>query len=153
MAWGSGSYKYVHILVSLRNTSLKFLVARIPNPVARKKLTRRNTLIFVRAIGVNHHVVPHPRKFIAPSCHETKGSNAKLLVFMLALSGLRPYTSYFVFSFVVLVSPVFVRFPPHVKPDFKSPTNFNGSGSALKLPVTNVHPGTRVVKRPNAAYL
>ena len=31
-----GSYKYVHILVSLRNISLKILVARIPNPVARK---------------------------------------------------------------------------------------------------------------------
>ena len=33
----TGSYKYVHILVSLRNTSFKILVARIPNPVAQKK--------------------------------------------------------------------------------------------------------------------
>ena len=33
----SGSDKYIHILVSLRNTSLKMMVARIPNPVARKK--------------------------------------------------------------------------------------------------------------------
>ena len=34
-------------------------------------------------------------------------------------------------------SPVFVRFPPHVKSNFKSATHFNGSGSALKLPVTH----------------
>ena len=32
----AGSYKYVHILVSLRNTSFKFLVARIPNTLARR---------------------------------------------------------------------------------------------------------------------
>ena len=39
----TGSYKYVHILVSLRNTSFKILVARIPNPVAQKKTDTSHT--------------------------------------------------------------------------------------------------------------
>ena len=42
----SGSYKYVHILVSLRNTSFKILVSRILHPVARKNLTHF-TIIYI----------------------------------------------------------------------------------------------------------
>ena len=51
----AGSYKYVYILVSLRNTSFKFLVARIPNPVARRKMdTLHNTLFYVAPNKVTH---------------------------------------------------------------------------------------------------
>ena len=42
----SGSYKYVHILVSLRNTSFKIPVVWIPNQVARKNLHTSQYTIF-----------------------------------------------------------------------------------------------------------
>ena len=123
----AGSYKYVHILVSLRNTSIKIVVARIPNPVVRKKTDPlHNTLIFVRAIGVSHHGVPHPRKFIAPWL--LKGSNATLLVFILAFF-LRILIWLLILSFIIAC---FRPFPPHLKTKLTQ-THFKGSGGLAKV--------------------
>ena len=128
----SGSYKYVHILVSLRNTSFKILVARIPNPVARKKLTHFTIHnFFARSIGGSHHGVPHPRKFIAPWL--LKGSNEMFVVFILAVF-VRIIICLLILSFIITC---FRRFPPACKTKLTQ-TNFNGSGSTLKLPITHL---------------
>ena len=130
----SGSYKYVYILVSLRNTSFKILVARIPNPVARKKTDLiHNTLFFVPAIGVSHHGVLHPWTFIAPSCPWLlKGSNAMLLIFILAFF-IRIVLCLLILSFIITCFPPF----PRAHKTKLTQTHFNGSGSALKLPATH----------------
>ena len=129
-----GSYKYVHILVSLRNTSFKIMVARNPNPVARKKTDiLHNILFFCPAIGVSYHGVLHPRKFIAPSwLLKRSNSNAMLLIFILAFFVL------IVLCLLILGFNITCFRPfPHAHKTKLTQTHFNGSGSALKLPVTH----------------
>ena len=101
-----GSYKYVHILVSLRNTSFKILVARIPNPVAQKKNghTSQNIHFFCLRHWRQLTRCAAPTEMHCPMPWLLKRSYAMLLVFILAFFD-------FAFLFLVSLSPVFVRFP------------------------------------------
>ena len=115
-----GSYKYVHILVSLRNTSFKILVARIPNPVAQKKTDALHIHFFFLRHWCQLTRCAAPTEMHCPMPWLLKRSYAMLLVFILAFFD-------FAFLFLVSLSPVFVRFPPDLKPNLQ--THFKGSST------------------------
>ena len=92
-----------------------------------KRTESHHNTFFVRAIGVSHHGMPHPRKFFAPrhGCSvetERIDRDASRIHFgVLCMPCI-----ILCFLFLVSLSPVFVRFPPHVKIKLIQ-THFNGS--------------------------